>query len=727
MLNNGLYHFLLDNSSVTPEGCTAIKLLETKKTNRSYVVLELPCTAKSPLLLDYTLTSHHLSVYNQQSKHNARLSNYHYTGYFNNDNDTYRLHVYFDENDQQQEIHLEKEEDGVYETISLNANQCAACAIYATTHSWNVITKIRAKHKTSWEILTQEKNKRGEELEELSKDLIQNHNSYLEKLITHIKKLKPLVRYSYQTSLTGEMKVMGKIRDFLQSIPKKTILGKPTPKAIIPDVTNDDAISTTASPTKITLKPREKTARETLMDDIIANAESFDAIDKTTSTKEQTDIIYHYHRAVLDAELQIDDVRFTLDDLIILQKHKKISDTACNKQLKALLFSNELDLALMLKSFTDTLDPRLFQMSLMQNNPQLANFLLTHGTSTSINSTTFSLKNVGELLPAAYCYERKDKDYTEFLKVLIAHGSSLTVPGKDGLPIAHHILSEYEHPLQKALFDTKIIHDKNFHHSLIAALTQSQHHDQQDEKTLQAIDKTIQICYITLKGLSGASLEDTSQKTFIQLLDPEVRKIFYHDTDIINAYQKLQDTQLTLQGLHRNKARKTHQAIPIEKSKAPLPSDVKDFFQTRKINTIKKDGLQALGIYNDMLLLQIELFPIQTQLKKAVHQTRGKPTSTQKRLLKQQGEILKKVDFLIKDNYALLKEFIGECSPVEIGLKKIISALDMMNANIAAIEAAQKEILEYLEKKSDPLQETTPEELRNKITQFKDQLTKLAL
>ena len=76
----------------------------TDKNGISYYLSELEFLSYSlqgKANVKISLEKHHLSFYEAYDPNNPKLSEYHYTGYFrDNDNNKYRLHVHFDTRDQ---------------------------------------------------------------------------------------------------------------------------------------------------------------------------------------------------------------------------------------------------------------------------------------------------------------------------------------------------------------------------------------------------------------------------------------------------------------------------------------------------------------------------------------------------------------------------------------------------------------------------------------------------
>jgi hypothetical protein len=136
--------------------------------------------------------------------------------------------------------------------------------------------------------------------------------------------------------------------------------------------------------------------------------------------------------------------------------------------LETLLLKREFELADALRNYTIYLPNTFIAISLATGNEKLLDFLLTHGECT-IN--TFL---IGGLSPVRFCFERHNSKFPkiECLSVLIKHGVSLMVSAEDGLPIAYHILTTIQHPLNKALLDNaeKTLARKGFYRALIKSL-----------------------------------------------------------------------------------------------------------------------------------------------------------------------------------------------------------------------------------------------------------------
>ncbi|MBA2652872.1 MAG: hypothetical protein H0U73_11470 [Tatlockia sp.] len=458
---NTLYRFINEELNQSQGAATAkIELknfsYKTDKSKNNYLMYELNLNKSNTFITSqgtrYQLISHHISFYEMEDDKNPYLSQYHYTAYFSDmENTHYELHVYLNQNDQLtcKPVFSLKENGQPSETNQESESFMQSLLDYAINETLVLIKPLRQLEQKKRASFVELYNQYESKLSILSLDLKTNKNQYIKLLIETINVLKELVHYTDNPYFESLIKLYQRTKDeikvaYIADYEELELSEKKTIQVLSVDAP-DKTKKTVAKKSLQSFVDRAKTARDLFFADKKLGVKS--------ANKDLINSFLKFHHHTHDILLLADDYNYQIG-LSDLQKTQEMA-LECTKEghslLELMLIKKDYASAKNLVPYLSFVQEKMINMALVVDNGPLLDFLLTHG-DIAINSFTISkeikLKVAAEsLTPLLYCF---NEIKIQCLPVLLKHGASPMVLAADGLPLAHHILSVVTHPLREA-------------------------------------------------------------------------------------------------------------------------------------------------------------------------------------------------------------------------------------------------------------------------------------
>lgn len=659
MILNNLYAFI---ELTQPHGFQ----LKQDLSQHWYALLDLPVT-RSCLLYDqekiFKLQKHHLSVYQHQDDRNAYLSQYHYTGYFtDNDQKHYELHVYFNSKDQlaTSAVFSTANDDGKYVAESISDDLASSLEQFALDHVSVPVGRLRQNQKDYIENQEKEYLSIEAKLTDLSIDLGKNRENYLENLnvanvvLSRLVKIRQDNRYmqiaNFFSSLRKALSQMqaGSTEDEASNQPEESDKEMPTSLGKME-----------TSSTKITrklVKKKKTVSYDYQIKELLTLKSDFEKKVETKSPfQDQVTAFQGFDtelRKVIGC-VEIFSDNLNPDFLRIFSNLIAARDAFAKKLLLSLVVLGHFDLALKMKFYSFLLPDDLIKVALNGRNHKMLDFILTH---CDIPVNTIQVTN--NLTPVLFCYLQNtpEKPMVECLSVLVKHRASLFVKAPDGLPIAHHILDNPNHPLRKAFQDNvnvtvgrvwfrkhlinelKVVLEDSALDPKVAARLSSviQSYNNSNQLLQQGPSEVLQNSYLKreMEHVSGIAAHYTNEEIDELKNDPEI--------------SSLTREVETLTVVFKEKA-KQYRRKDIPLNDTSLLGKLNELIDvTGKLELEKKERIDGLNKIIEIFNLKIELLDIQEKIK-----TSRFGTNSHKRALNRQSAIIAKLKVL-QEPYKIL-------------------------------------------------------------------------
>ena len=416
-----------------------------------YFLRELPLSSESETLStsygELSITSHHVSVYSDMEMD----SQYHYTAdMVDTGGQKFKLHVYFNINDEATHVHLK---DQQMTDCPLDKETIFGFSQMGQKNSYAVTQPLRYYFRRTLTDLQTHFSQLEIAASELSMDKSMQ-DTWVEKLHEMsllLERLNDLVDHRQYQSIR---RIIG--RNF----------SKPQVILVEPQVAVEAVFE---EPYVATVKP----------DSVVLSAESIQLLAQTQTIIEKasmpdldaanaTSLLSEINGGILLLEDNKELSPEHLSSLILsLVQHSLRVRRRCEDLLRQMVAESKSSDTLQniqdLKSFHYILSFSDVEQAFLDNNDSLLDILC-------------QTKHLNIDYPSAvlHCFKKGESGYT-CLAVLLRNGASLLVPSDDGLPIAHHILSEQSHPFNSILqTDPKLrsqtIENPSFYKKLIFAL-----------------------------------------------------------------------------------------------------------------------------------------------------------------------------------------------------------------------------------------------------------------
>ncbi len=448
MLLNKLYQFIINetrSNNIKSNQHLSVERFNIRSKKR-HILYELPEVQQKISLEDksYTLLSHHVSIYEEESSKIATLSQYHYTAYFNDDiGDAFQLHVYFDRNDQMviPALFSKKSEDGGYTNLKISEESVVLLNQIGIDNSFSFMTELRTQYLDKLDTLIKQFNDLEKKMSMLSLDLMQNRKQYCFTLDHIVEVLTLLSSYDYNNHNESLLTIFNHIKRSLPSV---------EPQA--QPFENEDILNEKIVPMETVDCIDKKIAlTHSVVNDSIEKANQLQKsfrYDKGITAKNKVDLFMDFDRQVSDVLLLTldDNYHLTVKNLTDIKSLLMVRNFEGRVLLTNMLRNSEFELAELLKNFVPYLSEKLIGIVLKKGNELILDFLLKHGQF-AINTTLIDSQQT----PVLYCYYEHTEENSKIgcLSVLIKHNVSLMVK-IGGLPLAHHLIST-NHPLLEAL------------------------------------------------------------------------------------------------------------------------------------------------------------------------------------------------------------------------------------------------------------------------------------
>ena len=429
-----------------------------------------------------TLTSHHLSFYEELDPENPLLSEYHYTAYFTDGTSEYQLHVYFDKNDQivmASQLSI-KNDDLIFESINTTEEQDHLLQELAQEKSPDAIGLFRKLFKEQISRDSIEYDAQISRVQQLSAQIETNPQKYLAEVERTITLIESFLRYRnnryYQSVLSLFKNIVLNMQD--QDRKKFEVAQENKTQSVVVSSGVNHHLELDQAP--LVARPKQ----EIVLGPILNQAkEAYGAFSALKSSKAAIEMLVQSINAsyILVQEalgtsitpgcectaLELEQLR----DLI--EQHQQTRQ----KLLETCLLNNKFKEAELLSGVANKEEPllpqvmveKLVHLALVTRNPKLLEFLLNHHHF-PVNTFKFN-----GLSAVQFCLSNntKEKPLHTCLSVLINNGASLMeLDPKIGLPIAHIILSTPAHSLKEAFLDNakSTLLNQSFYKTLIRHL-----------------------------------------------------------------------------------------------------------------------------------------------------------------------------------------------------------------------------------------------------------------
>lgn len=619
MKNNKLYAFITHelNKSLTSSAALQANRFnfKTNLAGSNYALYALSVapqtTVKSSQGQTYTLNSHHLSFYEKQKDNDPNLSQYHYTAYLTDSKGTeHQLHVYFDHNDTPKAVSLSVA--GVEQPISDDVNDIVVQL--AEDKSNSVMKELRAQHVNRLDKLETTYNDFESKLSALSSSLATQQAGYqaLHEDTQAIVRL--LASYHYDGHYEKLLRLFDKISKTLKLSLVKAKAENSGSSVVAP------SFDVPASALAVLESKEESDAKKPLRPFV---EEAFAAKNRSNSSSSAASLINDIlaaHQKVTDLLMLTEDEGYyaTSEDLQQIQCLLVEINPKAKKLVLNLLMNKKIEEAEPLHSFVNPTPEKWVRLALVTGNAPMLDFLLRHGNF-AINTFVAS----GNLSSVQFCFQ-KGATHLDCLSVLIKHKASVMCAAQDGLPIAHHLLADTQHPLRKALIDnTKTtVGQPRFYkaliHKLESHLAEANINIADQAKLLGAVisyKKAIPLLVGSSSRIAQHSLQQRTQieqnivshqamKGAMEAIknDPEIRERIQEYQQIFADYNaKLSKT------LRRQLGRASTNAYEnIERALDYLnPGDFSD--AKKNVLTFIKDQIEVTGLRSELLDVQKRL------------------------------------------------------------------------------------------------------------------------
>ena len=660
MAHNRLYRFIT-GELLTAKAVRGLEksqfLCKTNKEQKNYVMYRLVGGKKVMLSAEqgwqYHLKTHHVSFYEIQVDNNTYLSQYHYTAYFvDQNNKKYQLHVYFNQKDQVATSPVFSLQDAD-DKQAVSAEFSESLVQFAIEQSVDFMAELRQQHR---EKLAGLENRYGElerQLVALSLDLPGNRGVYLQRLDEAIGVVELLSRYHEDKQYESLAGLFKRIKYAVESLPVDAVI------AAEQDAPNLGKPALPASPVAM---PRESTpmvVKQSLEAWVQRAIEARDAYfaaikeENNSAYAEQVQAFLGFHQHTHQALLFSDDdgYQVTVKQVQKIQQLLTENIAQAKKLLENILLKSQFELAYTLRQFVNPVPEKWVKMALATGNAKLLDFLLTHG---DVAMNTFTVRE--GLSPVLFCFTKHNEKLSkaECLAVLVKHKASVMVSAADGLPVAHHILSVANHPLQKALLDNvdaagKIKLYKAVLHHIDSYLIDRQLSTADKEALLIAMER------YTMDMPSLAEVTSAINSRVMAKAMAAVEKVQRHDVGVpaseleaIKADKEVREKKLKLDRLTKELMSKV---TPMEKRRliqqgGNYYENLDKLLDIMVVDTqnLKQQALLALENQIEITQLNLETVELQKELRKpSYHQNDLK---RKEGLLQRHKEILERIKIL---------------------------------------------------------------------------------
>jgi hypothetical protein len=647
----------------------------TKSQNKegiSYFRFELSSEKRTEYTIEneiFILNSHHLSIYENEDFNNAKLSQYHYTAYFN---DRYRLHVYFNGKDELEipPIWEMKIENNQYTKLDADHLNDFFLSL-VNQNSIAIIRELRKSRANLFKELQDNYSEKEKQASELSKNLESQAKEYLEKLeeITELLSVLEEISYGNTYKAIGNL-----IRHIHQDVEKQFLQ---TSIQTAHEYEEEPCYSEKMDMFSF-FQPQEKqkiSIQKNLDEEILSlekSVEIFKAL-PFASLDEKVSQLNSIDLKQKEIELLVTEKNYTASHESLRRLHElgnliqQLGKTLLGQTLMLYPANNSVE---KLTYFHQYLQIEHLIVGLKVNKSNLLDFVLTHGKF-AINSQPLVIDN--KTYPSAlhFCVENHSEKTpkSDHLLVLLKHSGCLIRQCQDGLPLAHVILSDYFHPLKPILFN--YIHagekTKAFYASLISAIQIYRSHYATSEKLRDELNKAI------ADYSNHTQYFKTNDNGIINFHEKQINaKHGKAVKQLPQGWEAIYDDVPELTEKWKEIEKLKHscfEKLSIQQQRAAMKRDndvTSSLFDNTScdqetIEEIKKSGVEFLDKQIQFLQLKLELLDIDNELSKAPKKKRCKHLNNRR------IQIINEQEKLVQQAIQ-----ITMMSQLETGLKKLL-------------------------------------------------------
>lgn len=437
----------------------------TDKNGDKYFLFELPMEESATIIDDYTLQSHHLSVYE------IGKTQYHYTAFFYDSLEReYCLHLHYNTKDNYASKPLLSKisAEGISELIDSQENEAAFKGL-ADDCIKHLVPQLRDGQQTIETNIQSQYDALEPIAIALSKDLIKNKASYLSVISRQVLILEELITYSNPNHyLLGLIIYLKKLKYALEKpepVTAATVAKVAESKRREQKLTSREQVqffsaSSSSSSSQHSITPKKSIAE---LNEFIQDLEfKLNELKKSKNKITQTsiDLITNYFELLIEKEMQIDvgAYEFSAQTLQDLHRLKLDIESLGKKIIERLLLNERYDDVKKLTCFYHLIASTLMPSALLNNNPRLIHFLLSNKII-SPHYKNFTLQGTYYNSIAHYYFRRapRERNTIDCVDLFIKNGLSLlALDKKSGLPfIAILLLLPSRHPYKRLIEQNK--------------------------------------------------------------------------------------------------------------------------------------------------------------------------------------------------------------------------------------------------------------------------------
>ncbi|MCE3044881.1 hypothetical protein [Legionella sp. 16cNR16C] len=428
------------------------------------------------------LIEHHISVYATESNDNPGLSQYHYTVKLKPVkpekakkkpdplSDHYILHIYFNEKDELTKLpSLNFVSKGRQKTVYIDHDLIGRFLALTEEMIRPTLMQLRALKKECIEQLQQQYQIEEARASELSTDLKKNaaeHKQAIQRMIAIRLELDPLFKHDSNAAVA---EMLGAIQ-FKSPIAQEKIPLPPTKSAEEKKpAPASQSKRKNKQPKKSLNKGKIRQSEKEFENGLQKLTREFAKLQSENSSKLAIDLCNMFAKTSELSIIALDasPSKAGLSELNLLRLQIQ---TTGEKLLKQLVKDKNFALASTLYPFHSSLEQRLINEALSCGDDRFLDFLI-QCSEHDLNYQPLRIREQAFSSPMHYCLQtcRGSMDMSGCFSTLVKHNASLLVPDEQGIPLAHIILSDPNHPFQKPLTASKKL-TKDFYFKLISHL-----------------------------------------------------------------------------------------------------------------------------------------------------------------------------------------------------------------------------------------------------------------
>lgn len=452
---NKLFLFLQNEEKAIESG-PALKV-ERLQQKPDYYLYKLPLSRALKVGENenkYSVTEHHVTIHQYYTVSDLNRTYYHYTANLrDNQGQVYQLHVYFDENDRIVTAPILTLEKGETITkVQVKQSLSLSLAELAIEQSAPFVSELNAQFQQNRARLEADYEEREKHLSDLSQHLTENKKEYLECLQKTRTLANQLTYYDNENHYSQIESFLTEIQTTLERSPKDI---SPRPAPIEQQQSKDkseelvEVISSSATIVKTMLQENiadlVKTAKH--------NHESLMQA-KNSDFQDRIQLLNRFSLSVADCVVatmtEESSHKISASHLHAIQSMVQAKHKLGRQLLLDTISFNNIAVVKQLKEYINPIPAKIIQFLIKTDNAAMLELILEN-SPVALNS--FIVEN--EMNPIQYCLATcKDKKPKKAVfALLIKNQASLMVKAQDGLPVAHHVLSDFNHPLIGAVND----------------------------------------------------------------------------------------------------------------------------------------------------------------------------------------------------------------------------------------------------------------------------------